>query len=169
MDLGTSLTAIDATGRGLRVTFTKRGDRWSHEIARIDGDQVTTLLTSLEGSAADAWPASPPFQELSRETLPDGRDVLFLIGRAGTSHWSASVEATDDPPQLLFDIACRHGQTPERLGSDYKCIESNVDFETSPGTALASADGTLKFAPQRIANQLPGTTRWQYRFPSSRG
>src|SRR5688500_12794721 len=97
------LAALDTTGDGLRVVFEKRGDRWQHRIERVRANVGEPALQSSEGGAADDWPASPPFQDLSEETLPDGRTVLFLVGRAGTSHWSASVEAAHEPPQLIFD------------------------------------------------------------------
>lgn len=154
----TQLAALDNNGHGLRVVFTRQGDRWQHVLERVEGEAVTRLLQSSEGSASDDWPASPPFQELSQETLPDGRTVLFLVGRAGTSHWSASVEAAVDPPQLVFDIACRHSQTPRQLGSAYAALYDDARLESLLGEV---SEGII--SPQEITTRLPGTTRWKYR------
>lgn len=152
------LEALDQQGNGLRVVFEKHGDRWRHTIERVQHGLGTVALASLEGDAADDWPPSPPFQELSRETLPDGRTVLFLVGRAGTSHWSASIEAEHAPPALVFDIACRHTQRPQQLGSAYSKLAKDVALEALLGHCTA-----WSMVPEMIAQQLPGTTRWKYR------
>lgn len=152
------LEALDQQGNGLRVVFEKRGDRWRHTIARVEQGVGEVALASLEGDAADDWPPSPPFQELSRETLPNGRTVLFLVGRAGTSHWSASVETALDPPQLIFDIACRHTQAPQQLGSAYSRLAESIALEALLGRSTA-----WLIVPEAIAQRLPGTTRWNYR------
>lgn len=152
------LDAINSHGNGLRVVFTRSGDRWRHVVQRVAGEQTTVLLESLEGNPSADWPASPPFQELSQETLPDGRTVLFLVGRAGTSHWSASIEASAEPPQLLFDIACRHSHPPRQLGSAYEVVSDGATLEALLGNVSAA-----QIAPTEIASRLPGTTRWKYR------
>ena len=158
LEVNPTLAVVDSCGKGVRVVFEKCGDRWQHAIERVSGDDGTRTLVSVEGNAADDWPASPPFQELSRETLPDGRTVLFLVGRAGTSHWSASIEAASDPPQLIFDIACRHNQAPQQLGSAYARQTEGLALE--PLLGESSRDAIL---PQTITKRLPGTTRWKYR------
>jgi hypothetical protein len=152
------LDAINSHGNGLRVVFTRHGDRWRHVVQRIAGEQTTVLLESLEGSTSDQWPASPPFQELSQETLPDGRNVLFLVGRCGTSHWSASIEAVTAPQQLIFDIACRHSRAPDRLGSKYTVVAEGCAIDALLGNCDAGA-----ITPAEIATRLPTTTRWKYR------
>src|SRR5436853_5119442 len=92
----TSLETHNATGRGLRVAFTRVKDRFAHTVWLLEGDAATPLWASVEGSDADDWPASPALQQLSIETLPDGRRVALLVGMAGTSHWSLSVEPAAD-------------------------------------------------------------------------
>lgn len=157
------LQTLNRDGHGLRVVFIKRADRWRHMIERVAGEQATLVLQSQEGDASAAWPASPPFQELSDETLPDGRRVLFLVGRAGTSHWSASIEAALDPPRLIFDIACRHTQPPEQLGSAYVVAAPAVELTPLDGLASVQTQATLtQVIPTTIASRLPGTTRWKY-------
>jgi hypothetical protein len=158
-----TLTVLDEAGDGLRVTFVKTADRWQHAIERVCGQTAEMILTSVEGDPNSAWPVSPPFQELSEETLPDGRAVFFLVGRAGTSHWSASIEAAVDPPGLIFDIACRHGATPVQLGSTYQAVSEGAQVEALAGLASVTAqDDERRIVPQQVATRLPGTTRWKY-------
>lgn len=163
----TELRAVDASGHGLRVVFTFEHDRWRHRIDQVDGEQVTTVWQSVEGTAQDDWPASPALQDLSRETLPDGRQVIFLVGKAGSSHWSASIEAVSEPPQLVFDIACRHGATPGYLGSRYVATTSAAAIAFAQSDLASTefrqqADG-MTITPALVASSKPlQTTRWKY-------
>src|SRR5439155_1224637 len=116
-----AIEAYDASGSGLRVEFVWRGDRYGHMISEVGpAGVVEPLLESIEGTAADQWPASPPLQTLSVEELPGERRVALLVGMAGGSHWSASIEAVAEKGELIFDIACRHAAAPVWLGSRYR-------------------------------------------------
>ena len=110
-----------AAGR-LQIEFFRQGDRYAHRISLAGDDRPVELLVSVEGGghvdgpnpnrpdcdyADDAWPASPPFQELRIEPRSDGRQVALLVGMAGRSHWSASVEADPQLGRFTFDVACR--------------------------------------------------------------
>jgi hypothetical protein len=89
--------------------------------------------------------------------------VLFLVGRAGTSHWSASIEAAHNPPRLIFDIACRHTQPPEQLSSAYAIASSAAEVTPLDALATVQTEATLaQILPTTIASRLPGTTRWKY-------
>src|SRR4051812_28836034 len=104
-------------GIGLRVEFTWLGGRFGHVVSWIGRDGVPQpLLESIEAPGAEAWPASPPLQSLTIHTLPSGNPAALLVGMAGRSHWSASVEGTAEHATLQFDIACRHSTTPAWLG-----------------------------------------------------
>lgn len=128
----------------LRVEFLPRGDRIAHTIyvvERGDGGGVgggdggggggdsagvwRPLLHSVESEADAAWPESPPLQELHVEER-DGRSVALLVGRAGKSHWSASIGrefGQNGGDALVFDVACRVSSRPQRLGSAYELAE----------------------------------------------
>lgn len=140
----------DATtleGLGVRVTFHRLADRFSHVVEATREAETIVLLESLEGTAEDDWPSSPPLQELHFENRPDGSRLALLVGRAGRSHWSLSIEAAADSRRLVFDAACRVREAPLRLGSEYRF----------PPTAAASPIG-LK-SGKRMTIKLPGGWR----------
>jgi hypothetical protein len=78
------------------------------------------LFESQEGNSEEDWPASPPLQFVSIETRPKKLPVALLMGMAGGSHWSASIEQHPAEHSLRFDIACRAGSHPDKLGSRYR-------------------------------------------------
>jgi len=124
-----TLEAHDGSRIGLRVEFVWRADRYSQIISLMDSDgAIIPLLQSIEGSSADDWPPSPPLQSLSIETLPDGRRVALLVGSAGRSHWSASIEAASNDAVIRFDVACRTESPDAALGSRYKLAQSPILF-----------------------------------------
>jgi hypothetical protein len=145
------------------MVFERSGDRWRHafEVVAADGS-VVRALASLEGNAEHIWPPSPPFQELSEETLPDGRRVIFLVGRAGTSHWSASFESNLETSQIVCDIACRHTMPPEELGSTYQQLAKGIVVDVAKIARLQTNAEQLQIAPIIAATRLPGTTQWKY-------
>jgi len=132
-------------GTGFRIVFQRRQDRYAHWIEAVQNDEKEIVLASLEGDELDAWPTSPPLQQLSFERRPDGSTVALAIGMAGTSHWSLSVEV--DPHSLAteFDVACRCVQRPEALGSRYK-VTGSCHFD-SPCVSIRSASGGLTLLP----------------------
>jgi hypothetical protein len=103
----------------LRLVFDWLGDRYGQRIEQQTFSKWSTILESLEGSADEIWPPSPPLQSVHiehRETGP----VALLVGKSGTSHWSASIEPVALPIAFQFDIACRVQCPPGRLGSIYQ-------------------------------------------------
>jgi len=157
--------ALEAVGLGgalLRVEFVWRGDRYGHVIAAADAaGQLQPLLESLEGTPTDDFPPSPPLQNLHRETLPDGRAALLLVGAAGRSHWSASIEAASGAPQLIFDIACRRGGEGGWLGCRYLAMggaKSPLSLE-SDDAVVTWREGEVDIRP---ATNRSATTRWRF-------
>jgi len=157
--------AIEATaahGLLLRVEFNWLGDRYSHLISAVHpSGEIRPLLDSIEGAPTDNWPPSPPLQSLSIETLPDGRRVALLVGMAGGSHWSASIEPAFERAGLNFDLACRHTKQPTFLGSAYQRLSK------SSAAPLISSDEEIATTPESVAikpRSTPdrGTTRWKF-------
>lgn len=110
------LSAVDDAGRGLRVVFERRGDRFAHRVELCVGGRSQLLLRSIEGDDSELWPPSPPLQQLSVEERADG-DVALLVGMAGKSHWSASIAVERAARRIVYDVACRVRETPVRLGT----------------------------------------------------
>lgn len=128
----------------------------------------------MEGGADDPWPLSPPLQELHVERNADGRQVALLVGRAGRSHWSLSVEPFEN--RLVFDAACRLSGEAEWLGSSYRAAGGMtgvdgivalaggtlrmVSAEADGATLVIDAD-VLRIEAARAALG-PRTARWRY-------
>ena len=153
-------------GRGLRVEFIRVKDRYAHVISRLEGELAVPVWESVEGTDADDWPPSPPLQQLSLETLPDGRHVALLVGMAGTSHWSLSVEAATGEPAFIFDVACRVKQTPDGLGSKYRptTAHDSIHMESCSADCDVRADEKeITITPCNLGSSTPCTVRWKYR------
>ena len=134
------------------VRFRWTGDRFDHA-AEFESGRVACLETSLESH----WPDSPPIQQLSIETI-EGRDVALGVGCAGTSHWSLSVEPTEDG--FRFDWACRAKETPLQLGTSYD-DRAAAGFHASDQAVVTSIDEVTRIEHlQRLDG--PGTYRWCY-------
>jgi hypothetical protein len=157
-----TIEATGADGIRLRIEFIWLGDRFRHVISAVHpSGEIQPLLESIEGSAANNWPPSPPLQSLSIETLADGRRVALLVGMAGGSHWSASIEPTFGSAEFLFDLACRHTKQPTHLGSNYQRLSKSSDVP------LIISEEELVTTPVSIAikpHSTPdrGTTRWKF-------
>lgn len=166
--MATSETMLEADG--VRVVFFHDGDRIAHRLeVRDDATSGwTTAFTSLEGRADEAWPASPPFQQLHVEQRPTG-PIVFLIGMAGRSHWSAAVEAAADRRSIRFDVAVRFQACPEQLGSAYSYVESLCGRRprlVAEGTTIVEVVNEFSDAPLvRPSGEFPpppATLGWKY-------
>jgi hypothetical protein len=101
-----TIDAIDGSGRGLRVQFFRSLDRLAHTISCLAGEHVTPLLRSREGTDRQQFPPSPPMQQIAIQEVQQ-RQVALLVGMAGRSHWSVSLESNGAERRLYFDVACR--------------------------------------------------------------
>lgn len=166
------LSATLSSGSEAELSFERRGDRWGYTLSLIaSGGRRCVLVASVEGTPEQAWPPSPPLQALDRQTLADGRAVALLVGMAGRSHWSASVELDAARGAIRFDLACRHPAHPEWIGSTCHLTEAALaHLKLSPlaGTQVevtraprAGWAGQLRAWPAEVA-PLGGTARWGY-------
>ncbi len=172
-----------SAGKLLSVGFEQAGDRHAHWIeVGDDAAGGQRWLESIEGTASESWPASPALQSLHVEER--GRDirVALLVGMAGGSHWSMSVEADASRGQLTFDVACRTRDVPAFLGSSYRAFaqpaavrddgglrwsfgkeELELELDTSAGQTRAECLAErLTIVPGLIAVAGPRTYRWRY-------
>ncbi len=166
----------------LEISFVRQQDRIAHAVRFHD--QSLPFMQSAEGSDQDDWPASPALRDLHLESRPDGRQVILLVGMAGTSHWSASFEIDSAKATIVADIACRVHQPPSALGSNYSAaagvwsvtkqvaVAKNTDctamavlsVETA-GSELHSSPSGLRISPTLTCDQsaYPRTIQWHYR------
>jgi hypothetical protein len=152
----------------LRIEFVWSADRYNHRIL-TSAPHGEYSLTSREGRPDEKWPPSPPLQSLHLEDRPGGIRIAMLVGMAGRSHWSMSVEADRTHSRLLFDVACRVFEEPVWLGSRYDCLlpenHSNSELQIEPRLPAAVQPENM----QRLAisiplerGPLPRTIRWIY-------
>lgn len=157
------LEAREQDGRALRVEFLWRGDRFGHVISAVRPDgAVVPLLESVEGTTAEDWPASPPLQSLSVVILEDGRRAALLVGMAGRSHWSASLEPEADRAELRFDLACRTNGEQGWLGNRYRVIEDAFCISAeSPALVRRADSGEIQVQPV-AESWSAATARWRF-------
>jgi len=97
-----------------------------------------------------------------------------MVGMAGHSHWSLSLEAKDDG-RLVFDVACRVGKAVAWLGSQYEilrpfCQSSRweigdclVELATvADNSQIQNHSGRMAVRPDDSSTEVPHTFRWQY-------
>jgi hypothetical protein len=153
---------------GLRLEFVQHHDRYSHRIVAADG---AILLCSIEGTDQDIWPASPPLQQLSIEEHRPGVEVALLVGMAGKSHWSLSIEPLADGSGFLFDVACRLRDAAGWLGSSYQLASPSppqLHFAPLPIAADSSSchveqrECEARVTPVVGDGGVSGTVRWKY-------
>ncbi len=169
--------AVLSAGDRLQLRFARCGDRWEHAVEFREAGRTVWQLNSVEGTADDVWPASPPFQSLEMHSHPDGRTFALLVGMAGASHWSASIETDPIRERIIFDVACRIKTEPKSLGSSY-AVSNPVERPRIEAIALESTPSGSQAVVETIGQQiilcmadlsgpLPRTVRWKYAISAS--
>jgi hypothetical protein len=165
----------------LGVRLLPHDDRLRQEVFLRRAGQETPLLSSVEGTAAERWPASPALQSLHVEERGGGVRVALLVGIAGRTHWSASIAPTADGLGIEFDCAARVAEQPEFVGSTYRAhfppgalvevaaesarldiADRSMICTAAPGTTLIFQDRVLRFASVVATTALPHTVRWSW-------
>lgn len=150
----------DSKTSPLQLRIARIGDRFQHSLVVRLQDKEVVVLTSIEGNSQDDFPPSPPFQEVSVETI-DSKDVSLMTGMAGQSYWSASIEPDALNRSFRFDVAARlkAGTSQSDLGSCYdfpfdeelssvvKVIEDEVSVQFEFQDPDSSGDWTLAVLP----------------------
>lgn len=173
---------ITLVAGGLSVVLSRTADRYRHELL-LTTDEGKMVLASLEGDEQE-WPPSPPFQEV--HLRQDQVDAALLVGRAGRSHWSASIEPDRSQGAVLFDVACRSSGDIEWLGSSYRCsgegiarggeltlhLASDVEVQVLDGQLHVSHGGpttVFSIVPTWTISGASQTVRWRYRIRYASG
>lgn len=175
---GVKETVLSAGG-GLSIALARVGDRYRHAVSIGAGDSTRVILQSLEGADQEAWPSSPPFQELHLERPRNAFETALVVGRAGRGHWSASIEADGGQETITFDVACRCSGAIDWLGSRYHCLagpllDGGRTFVLTPEYELQVLEGDLQLTedgatpvfaivPRYSALPTAQTVRWKYR------
>ncbi|WP_254514022.1 hypothetical protein [Anatilimnocola floriformis] len=153
-------------GYALRVDFDRAHDRWQHRVflvvpANSEIVGPVLLLESIEGTADDDWPISPPLQFVSIETRPKQLPVALLMGMSGDGHWSASIEQLAADQTLRFDIACRAKSRPANLGSRYRIGPRVENAQQDNSVQLRVGKLTLEFMGEQAKDSPLPTIQLQ--------
>jgi hypothetical protein len=166
-------------GGGWQLVFERHDDRIRHRIEVPAAGGWRTLIESVEGTASAWWPPSPPLQSLHVESRSTG-SVALLVGMAGRSHWSASVEIAGDGEEAVFDFACRAPAAPDWLGCRYRAeAQQPVDaaqetlcvgrhavrfrgLEPQPLRIARDVQGGIEICAVPTSGRWPQTVRWRY-------
>jgi len=146
----------------LELQFHWQADRWAHQLL----SEGITYWQSLEATLpvdtsaslgiSPYWPASPVFTEVSLVDTATGL-ALLAVGRAGRSHFSASMAASrTEPDTIVAELACRLQEQPGWLGSAYQRLPA----VRQDGPA---ADWLAIRPPTVTEQQFPTTVTWSYR------
>ncbi len=166
------LTVDCGDGRKIQASFLFVAGRYRHSIQLCNrqGQPIDNWHDEVESGDED-WPASPPIQQLSLETIGDSATLLG-VGQAGKAHWSISVETASihSRAAIKFDLACRTQRQPHWLGSTYRRDLALID--TAPSLQMFADTLTYKTSSDNhistcslepVANRkFPATLRWIY-------
>ena len=169
----------------IEVVFHWQIDRWIHSLhaCQPDGSRGPACWLTAPPRPDDdpQWPSSPPLVELADVHGPHST-ALVGVGRAGTSHYSASITSQPDGG-ICFEIACRLRADRGWLGSTYlACPEGGqprLTIEplashgrqafTDTKTALGQDGPLLQIVPAAAGDDSAGrpskgsTIQWGYR------
>jgi len=166
------LVAVGSEGVALRIEFRRAQDRYAQWISAIESDgREMPLLASFEGTAADEWPPSPPLQSLSIEEIAPGRRAALLVGMAGRSHWSASIEPVAGETAFVFDLACRTSEACPLLGSSYRKVATGpwvVALSPELACTVQKSGEDVKVVALPGEQRIPSTIRWRYKVTLAR-
>lgn len=177
-----NLDAVDARRWGVRAAFLRVAPRVAHRIALVRDSGVEWVLSSVEGDSRQAFPPSPPLQQLATETFSGGRTAALLLGMAGRSHWSVSAESHPPDRRIRFDVACRarvvdrqslhsvyqmlspwqlsaDAMVAELCGPGY-CLRCMASPDAECPTLLSVEEDRLVIGPAQLGDS--STHRWRY-------
>ena len=171
---------LDGGPLGL-LSFSRSGERYLHRWSFPDS---SVTLDSVESSLEEAWPSSPPLQQIHSQSFADGREVIFGVGMAGRGHWSASFTLVPDLKCWIVELACRSSVTAEKLSSRYQWMAEGVEpladqdvcSETitldssgkvtleaiAPSSVASIASQQISFRPVQLGDGA-STTQWAFR------
>lgn len=144
---------------GLRLTFFRIGERWSHSLHLGEGPAVAEVVEH-DGDRDDRTRIlSPTYQDLHEHLIPDGI-CLLLTGQLTPHHFSAVVTVrgeADGGVVVDFDLADRCREPVATLGAMYlvrlgsnELIDAGTECVAWEGEPLGA--GRLAFAAESPAS-----------------
>ena len=137
---------------GLILRCERVVDRFQKTVVWADQNDVeTVVLQSIEGTATEDFPSSPPIQQLHTQDI-NGAPVMLGVGMAGRGHWSASISLQDENgTSLLFQYAANVRGEPGWLGCSWSLangMSAKRNDQTSElvlsGSQLAAVAFTIR-------------------------
>ncbi|RIK76440.1 MAG: hypothetical protein DCC67_13910 [Planctomycetota bacterium] len=159
-----TLDALDELGRGIRLSFEWRGDRYGHTICGVNGDEAVPIAVSVDERGSGDGPLSPPVQEIREIADATGGRQLMLIGAAAGAHWSMTVRAAAEENQryLEFDVAVRVQKPPAPLGIALDAVAPAEWIDLPSGEVACRRDRRLLFValtPTAAAQRPPAAAQ----------
>jgi hypothetical protein len=177
---GEALSLIEEADRtileapGLRVVFSRRGDRWTHQLecqsaltdSAAPGLPVVVQSLEMNEAAPDRDPRSilsPVYQELHTHDLgpsASGGLCLLLTGHYETHHFSAAVTLAADPKnpesfRLEMDVADRCRDAVRHLAASYHVALDSGSLRDAT-TSTVVWDGNRLGGRLELASPEPG-------------
>ena len=153
------------TNGPLRLRFEKQGDRYAQVIEVSEAHDWSPVARSVEGTPEEAWPFSPPWQELTAEQRGPDQQIIFTVGKAGTAHWSGSFSKLPTGG-LRCELACRTSRVPHFVGTTFHSVRKDLPeqlcIRTTPETQLVRELRQFTLNPFSIPLQFPATLVWNY-------
>lgn len=136
------------------LEFYPHDDRVGHTIGLVDNDGYIPLLKSIEGHAEDAWPPSPPIQELVEHpaNVPSATEAISRAQLTSSTdkptireseHCSAlkSIKTTDDaiqtaPSQHLHAPTSKTFLAIGRAGKSHWSLSFEADGNADEGLVV---------------------------------
>lgn len=169
---GNESLCLDGQALG-HLQFEWREDRYEH-CWNFDND---VALRSVESKSDQAWPLSPPLQQIHQQSFEDGRQIIFGVGMSGRGHWSASFTLVPELKCWIVELACKAPVVAERLLSTYACDQAwtqksdscfglegtNITLEAiSPSTQAKLESQQLSLSPIATAS-VESASQWAFR------
>lgn len=101
--MSVSVDSDQVTLGPVQLIWSRTADRWGHELRC--GDRK--ILASVEGTASEAFPPSPAYQEMLVEQFSAETFEYQLMGQAGKTIYSASVTVSPQQQCIEFDCCAR--------------------------------------------------------------
>jgi hypothetical protein len=145
-------------GSGLRLTFYRVGDRWSHSLAVGAGSHAVACPREWDADPDDpARVVSPVYQEV-HDNSSEGTCLFLLTGQATPHHFAAVTTVRRDGETLTieFDVADRCRRPVEALAATYVVQLGSSDLLDAGAERIVWEGGAIGGGRLEFATDRPG-------------